>query len=44
MLKCTNLAVMGALQFFCVPICTDYLFDLHKKFHVASTYDTNIEH
>ena len=31
----------NALEFVCVgvPLYTDYLSDLHKKFHVACTYD-----
>ena len=29
---------------FCVILYIDYLTDLHKKFHVASIYDTNVKY
>ena len=32
------------LEFFCVPLNTHYLSDLHKKFEAASTCDTNVDH
>ena len=34
----------NVLQFFCVPLKTDCLSDLHKKFQVASIYDTNVKY
>ena len=34
----------NVLEFFCVPLYADYSSDLHKKFQVASVYDTNIEY
>ena len=33
-----------ALEFFRVPLYMVYLFDLHKKIQVASTYETNVEY
>ena len=32
------------LEFFCVPIYTDYLPELHIKKQVAFTHDMNIEY
>ena len=29
---------LECIEFFCVPLFTDYLFDLHKKFQVVSSY------
>ena len=34
----------NALQFFCVPLYTEFLSDLYKKFQVASTYYTIVEY
>ena len=33
----------NVLEFFCVPLYTDYLSHLHKKFQAASIHDTNVE-
>ena len=33
----------NVLEIFSVPLYTDYLADLQKKFQEASTYDTNVE-
>ena len=33
----------NVLEFFCVPLYTEFLSDLHKKFQVASVHDTNVE-
>ena len=35
---------LNILEFFCVPLYSGYLFDLHKKFPVASTYAANVEY
>ena len=32
------------LEFFCVPLYTNYWSNLYKKFQVASTHDTNVEY
>ena len=32
----------NVLKLFCVPLYTDYLCDLHKKFQAASPYNTDI--
>ena len=32
------------LEFFCVPLYTDYLSDLHRKFQIASSYDTDLKY
>ena len=34
---------LNVLEFSCVPLYTEFLSDLNKKFQVASTYDTNVE-
>ena len=34
----------NVLEFFCVPLYTDFFSDLYKKFQEASTYDTNVEY
>ena len=34
----------NVLEFFCVPMYTDYLSDLLKKFHLASTCNKNVEY
>ena len=33
----------NALEMFCMPLYTDYLFNLHTKFQVVYTYDTSVE-
>ena len=33
----------NVLEFFCMPLFTDCLFEIHEKFQVASRYDTNVE-
>ena len=33
----------NVLELFCVFLYTDYLSNLHEKFQVASTYNTNVE-
>ena len=30
-------------EFFCLPLCRDYLYDLHNKFQLISTYDKKIQ-
>ena len=32
------------LEFFCVALYTEVLFDLYEKFQVASVYDRNVEY
>ena len=32
------------LEFFCMFLYTDYLSNLHKKFRIAFTYDTNVNY
>ena len=32
------------LEFFCVPLYTDYGSNFHKKFKMASIFDTNAEY
>ena len=34
----------GVFEFFCVPLYTHYFSDLYKKFQVAFSYDTQVEH
>ena len=34
----------NVLEFFYVPLYTEFLSGLYKKFQVASAYDTNIEY
>ena len=34
----------NVLEFFCVPLYTEFLSDLYKKFQVASVHDTNVEY
>ena len=31
----------NGLEFFCVPLYTEFLFDLYKMFQIASVYDKN---
>ena len=35
---------LNLLEFFCVPLYTEFLSDLHEKFQVASVYDINVEY
>ena len=34
----------NALEFFCVPLYTNYLSNIHKKFQVTATHDINVEY
>ena len=34
----------NVLEFFCIPLYTAYLSDLHKKFQISSTHDTKVEY
>ena len=33
----------NVIELFCVPLYTDYLIHLHKKFQVLPAYDANVE-
>ena len=35
---------LSVLEFFCVPLYTEFLSDLYEKFQVASVYDTNVKY
>ena len=35
---------LNVLEFFCVLLYIEFLFDLYKKFQVASIYDTDVEY
>ena len=35
---------LNILEFFCVPLYTEFFSDLYKKFQVASVHDTNVEY
>ena len=35
---------LNVLEFFCVPLYTEFLTDLYKKFQVASVHDTNVDY
>ena len=35
---------LNVLELFCVPPNSEFLSDLHKKFQIASMYDTNVEY
>ena len=34
----------NVLEFFCVPLNTEFLSDLYKRFQLASVYDANVEY
>ena len=34
---------LSVLEFFCVPLYTEFLSDLYKNFQVASVHDTTVE-
>ena len=40
----TSCVGRNVLEFFCVPLCTNYLSNFHKEFQVTFTYDTNAEY
>ena len=35
---------LNALEFFYVPLYTQFLSDFYKTFHVAFVYDTDVEY
>ena len=35
---------LNVLEFFCVPLYTEFFSDLHEKFQISSVYDTDVEH
>ena len=35
---------INVLEFFCVPLYIELLFDLYEKFQILSVYDTNVEY
>ena len=34
---------LNVLEFFCVPLYTEFLSNLYQKFQIAYVYDTNVE-
>ena len=34
----------NVLEFFCMPLYIEVLFDFNKKFQISSTHDTNLEY